>query len=146
MDETPRRRTTRFVGVALNEVRAAGTDLYELTTTTDVPVRLHDMTFTRLVHDPAARTLVMGFLYDDPQWAPPRAKATPVVVYSFDGVDVVEQQDNPTAPGDPPDLLGQVSGFDYDERSGVIALSTYTTYWAFQASVLTITTRSARTG
>lgn len=57
---------TRFVGVTLDEVRAAGTGLYEVTTATGVPVRLHDMTLTRLTHDSAARTLVMEFLYDDP--------------------------------------------------------------------------------
>jgi hypothetical protein len=142
----PQRALTRFVGVAPDEVRAAGTGLYEVTTTAGVPVRLHDMSLTRLTHDAAARKLVMEFLYDDPQWTPPEAEATPVAMFSFDDVEVVEQQDDPAAAGTPPDVLGQVQGFDYDERSGVFALSAYTTYWVFRASVVTLTLQSASNG
>lgn len=138
MDEAP---ATRFVGVTLDEVRAAGTGLYEVTTTGGVPVRLHDMALTRLVHDPAARTLVMEFEYDDPQWTPPEAEATPVAVFSFVGVEVVEQEDDPAPPDTPPDALGQVSTFDYDERSGVFALSAFTTYWVFTADAASIALR-----
>ncbi len=139
----PQRAPTRFVGVTPDEVRAAGTGLYEVTTTAGVPVRLHDMLLTRLTHDAAARKLVMEFLYDDPQWTPPEAEVTPVALFSFDDVEVVEQQDDPAAPGTPPDVLGQVQGFDYDERSGVFALSAYTEYWVFVASVVTLTLQSA---
>jgi hypothetical protein len=137
------RPPTRFVGVTLDEVRAAGTGLYEVTTTGGVPVRLHDMSLTRLTHDAAARTLVLEFLYDDPQWTPPEAAVTPLAVFSFDDVEVVEQHDEPAAPDTPPDELGLVQGFDFDERSGVFALSAYTTYWAFIASVATLRLRSA---
>jgi hypothetical protein len=140
------RAPTRFVGVTPDEVRATGTGLYEVTTTAGVPVRLHDMSLTRLTHDPAVRKLVMEFLYDDPQWTPPEAEATPVAMFSFDDVEVVEQQDDPAPPGTPPDVLGQVQGFDYDERSGVFALSAYTTYWVFRARVLTLTLQSASEG
>ncbi len=104
------------------------------------------MSLTRLTHNAAARKLVMEFLYDDPQWTPPEAEATPVAVFSFDDVEVVEQQDDPAAPGTPPDALRQVQGFDYDERSGVFALSAYTTYWVFRASVVTLTTEGASNG
>jgi hypothetical protein len=83
----PQRAPTRFLGVTLDEVRAAGTGLYEVTTTTGVPVRLHDMSLTRLAHDEAARTLVIEFLHDDPQWTPPEAETTPLAVFSFDDVD-----------------------------------------------------------
>jgi hypothetical protein len=139
----PQRAPTRFVGVTLDEVRAAGTGLYEVTTTTGVPVRLHDMSLTRLAHDEAARTLVIEFLYDDPQWTPPEAETTPLAVLSFDDVEVVQQQGEPAAPETPPDELGSVQRFDFDERSGVFALSAYTTYWAFRASVATLRLRSA---
>jgi hypothetical protein len=142
----PQRVPTRFVGVTLDEVRAAGTGLYEVATTAGVPVRLHDMSLTRLTHDAAARKLVMEFLYDDPQWTPPEAEATPVAMFSFDDVEVVEQQDEPAESGTPPDVLGWVRGFDYDERSGVFALSAYTTYWVFRASVVTLTLQSASNG
>jgi hypothetical protein len=139
----PQRAPTRFVGVTLDEVRAAGTGLYEVTTTAGVPVRLHDMSLTRLAHDEAARTLVIEFLYDDPQWTPHEAESTPLAVFSFDDVEVVEQQDEPAAPDTPPDELGLVQGFDFDQRNGVFALSAYTTYWAFRASVATLRLRSA---
>jgi hypothetical protein len=142
----PQLAPTRFVGVTPDEVRAAGTGLYEVTTTAGIPVRLHDMSLTRLTHDAAARKLVMEFLYDDPQWTPPEAEATPVAVFAFDDVEVLEQQDEPAAPGTPPDALGQVQSFDYDERSGIFALSAYTTYWVFRASVVTLTLRSASNG
>ena len=58
----------------------------------------------------------------------PTAGLTRVAVFSFDQVEVVEQQDDPAPPDTPPDWLGQVSGFDYDEQTGVFALSTYTAY------------------
>ncbi len=133
----PQRAPTRFVGVTPDDVRAAGTGLYEVTTTAGVPVRLHDMSLTRLTHDATARKLVMEFLYDDPQSTPAEAEA--VAVFSFDDVEVVEQQDEPAASGTPPKVLHEVQGFDYDERSGVFALSAYTTYWVFRASVVRLT-------
>ena len=108
------RAPTRFVGVTLDEVRAAGSGLYEVTTTEGVPVRLHDMSLTRLVHDEVKRTLVMEFLYDAQQWTPPEAAATPLAVYSFEDVVVLEQEDEPVEPDDPPEALGQVSFFNYD--------------------------------
>ena len=140
MDEV---RATHFVGVTLDEVRCARTGLYEVKTTGGVPVRLHDMSLERLKHDLVSRTLVMEFRYDDPQWTAPEAWATPVAVFSFDNVEIVEQHDDPASPDTPQDALGQVSAFDYHERSGVFALSAYTTYWAFRASTASITLRPA---
>ena len=108
--------TTRFVGVELDEVRAANTGLYEVTTTAGVPVRLHDMSLTRLAHDAAARTLVMEFLYDDPDWTPPEAEATPVAVFTFDDVEIVEQRDEPAEAAD--------SGGQRNTRSEVMIVGT----------------------
>lgn len=136
--------TTRFDGLSLAEVLAGGTPgLYEVTTDSGVPVRLHDMSLTRLAHDRDGRTLCMEFLYDDPQWTPEAARQTPLAVLAFDGVEVVEQQDEPAEPGTPEDALGQVQGFDYHRASGIFALSTFTTYWVFRASGLTLTLRAA---
>ncbi len=143
MDD-PQRAPTRFVGVTLDEVRAAGTGLYEVITTDGVPLRLHDMSLTRLTHDAAAGQLVMGFLYDDPLWTPPEAEATPVAVFSFDGVEVVEQEDEPAAPDAPPEVLGQVQVFDYHEPSAIFDLQAYTTRWVFRARVVTLSVHSAR--
>lgn len=139
----PQRVPTRFVGVALDEVRSGGTGLYEVYTTTGVPVRLHDMSLSRLTHDAAARTLIVEFVYDDPQWTPPTAEATPVAVFSFDDVEVLEQEDESAEPGTPPTALGQVQGFDYWESNGIFALQVYTTYWVFRASVVTLRLISA---
>ena len=133
---------TRFDGVPLDEVLAGGTGLYEVTTTSGVPVRLHDMSLTRLDHDPDRRTLLMEFLYDDPQWTPDAARQTPLAVFAFDGVEVVEQQDEPVEPGTPEHALGQVQGFDYHQASGVFALSAYTTYWVFRATRVALTLRA----
>ena len=133
---------TRFDGVSPDEVLAGGTGLYEVITTSGVPVRLHDMSLTRLDHDPDRRTLVMEFLYDDPQWMPEATRQTPLAVFAFDGVVVVEQQDQPAVPGTPEDALGQVQGFDYDQASGIFALSAYRTYWVFRAVSLNLTLRA----
>jgi len=134
--------TTRFEGVSLDEVLAGGTGLYEVTTSSGVPVRLHDMSLVGLSHDPDRRTLVMKFLYDDPQWTPDAARETPLAVFAFDGVEVVEQQDEPAGPGTPEDALGQVQSFDYHQESDVFALSAYTTYWEFRASRLALTVQA----
>lgn len=137
--------STRFEGVTPEEVRSTGTGLYEVRTTAGVPVNLHDMSLTRVSHDAAARTLVMEFLYDDPQWTPPEAAATPVAVCSLDDVEVLEHADEPAPPDTPQDVLGIVQAFDVDERSGVFALWAYTTSWVFRASKVTIGLRSAST-
>lgn len=133
---------TRFDGVSLDEVLSCGTGVYEVTTTSGVPVRLHDMSLTRLDHDPDRRTLLMEFLYDDPEWTPEAARETPLAAFAFDGVEVLEQQDDPAKPGTPLDALGQVQGFDYHQATGIFALSAFTTYWVFRASSLTLTSRA----
>lgn len=140
----PQRVPTRFVGVTLDEVRAAGSGLYEVTTTDGVRVRLHDMSLTRLVHDVAAGALVIEFLYDKPTWTPPEAESTPLAKFSFEDVVVLEQEDEPVEPDDPPEALGQVDFFHYNERSGVLTLSTWTTFWEFTASVVTLSMHSSR--
>jgi len=140
----PQPSLTRFVGVSLDEVRAAGSGLYEVTTTTGVPVRLHDMSLTRLVHDATARTLVIEFLYDDTTWTPPEAEATPLAVFWFEGVEVLQQQDEAAEPDTSPDVLGQVAWFNYEEPSGVFHLSTYTTDLVFSASVAAVMLQAAR--
>jgi hypothetical protein len=67
----------------------------------------------------------MEFLYDDPRWTPEAARQTPLEVFAFDGVEVVEQQDELAVPGTPEDALAQVQGFDYHHASGVIVLSAF---------------------
>ncbi len=134
---------TRFEGVSLAEVLAYNTGLYEVMTPSGVPVRLHDMSLTRLVHDPDRRTLLIEFLYDDPEWTPEAARLTPLAVFAFEDVEVLEQQDEPVDPGTPDAALGQVGGFDYHQESDIFALSALTTSWVFRASSVTLTLRAA---
>ncbi len=137
---------TQFKGVSLVGVRAGGTGLYELTTMSGVPVRPHDMSLVEILHVPARRELVMKFCYDDPEWTPEEARETPLAIFAFDGVEILERQDEPAEPGTKQDVLGQVRGFDYHEPTGIFALSAYTMYWVFTARSLTLTLQAADEG
>lgn len=47
--------------------------LYEFCTDSDVPVRLHDIAFQGLHHQPVPPRLTLRFAYDDPMWTPRKA-------------------------------------------------------------------------
>lgn len=115
------RGVTTFVGVSEDPrrgVQSAGTGLYEFWTDTDVPVRLHDMNFNGLDYryDPRP-TLVLRFRYDEAEWTPPEAVATPVVEMTFDDVRIRCWEEDAEALADAEAPLGQVSAFDSDEQS-----------------------------
>jgi hypothetical protein len=115
------RGVTTFVGVSEDPKRgvlSAGTGLYEFWTDSDVPVRLHDMNFEGLDYryDPRP-TLVLRFRYDEAQWTPPEAIATPVVEMTFDDVWVRCWEEDAETLADADAPLGLVSAFNYDERS-----------------------------
>lgn len=133
---------TSWTGVSLDEVLAGGSGLYEVTTTSGVPVRLHDMSLVALVHDEDRGSLVVELLYDDPDWLPEQARGTPRAVFAFDGVEVLLQEDKPTEPGTPGDVLGQVQSFDFDPTSGVFDLCAHTTWWVFRAAGVSLTMRA----
>lgn len=137
---------TRFEGVPLEEVLNGCTGLYEVLTVSGVPVRLHDMSLVALRHQPAQRTLVMEFLYDEPQWTPDAARDTPLAIFAFDGVEVLGRHDEPAEPDTPAWACGQVQTFDYDWASGVFALEAYTTSWTFTARRLTLSLRALEEG
>ncbi len=99
---------TRFQGVTLDAVRSSG-GLYEVTTTSGVPVRLHDMSFLDLTYAPTSPpSLVLRFAYDDPAWTPVEAARTPVAVFTFGGVLVLQHEDEPTTPDTPAEWLREV--------------------------------------
>ena len=131
----------RWDGVSLHEVLFAGSGLYDVMTTSGVPVRLHEMSLVDLRHDEDRRRLVVQFLYDDPAWTPEQARATPLAVFTFDDVEVLQQEDEPAEPGTPPDVLGEVHWFGYDPASGVFDLCACTTWWVFRASSVSLTMR-----
>ena len=93
--------------------------LYEFWTDTEVPVRLHDATFLgldyRLSPEPM---LTMLFVYDDPEWTPAEAAATPIIRFSFTGVTGVHVDEDPEAWSEPIVPPGEVAAFDYFEPDG----------------------------
>ncbi|WP_460433152.1 hypothetical protein [Angustibacter speluncae] len=57
----------------------------------------------------------MLFIYDDPEWTPPEAAATPVIRFSFIGVTDFHADEDPEAWSEPPVPPGQVALFNYVE-------------------------------
>ncbi|RJK92979.1 hypothetical protein [Vallicoccus soli] len=126
-------------GVSLEEVRAGGTGLYELTTTSGVPVRLHDMAFKCMTYEPTAPpSMVLRFLYDDPAWTPREAVATPVAEFRFFDVIVLSHADEAAAPDTPPVTLRHVACFECDDSNGTFALSTSTMHLLFTAAEIEV--------
>ena len=127
---------TTFVGVSEDpgrSVQSAGTGLYELWTDTDVPIRLHDMSFEGLDYRYDLRpTLVLRFRYDDAEWTPAEAVATPVAEMTFDDVRIRRWEEEAEALADVDAPWGLVSMFDYDERSD-FDLQTYSLRLTFSA-------------
>ncbi len=140
MDADRLRRPTLLEGVSLSEVLAAGTGLYEITTPSGVPVRAHDMSLMRLAHEAERRTLHVELLYDDPKWTPRAAEETPLAVFAFDDVEILDDQNEP---GTPQDDLRHVLTFDYHQSSDIFAVTTCTRYLVFRASRLVLTLRPA---
>lgn len=110
---------TTFLGVSddpTRDLRSAGTGLFEFWTDTDVPVKLHDMRFEGLDYriDPRPN-LVLRFRYDEEEWTPPDAIATPVVEMTFDDVRVRYWEADEEAWADLVAPQGQVTLFDYIE-------------------------------
>ena len=130
------RGVATFVGVSEDPQRGVhieGIGLYEFWTDTGVPVRLHDMNFEGLDYrnDPRP-TLVLRFRYDEPEWTPPEAIATPVVEMAFDDVRIRCWEDDTQALAGLDIPFGQVSTFDYDGRSE-FDLQTYSMGLTFSA-------------
>lgn len=136
--------TTTFRGLTREAVRTQETGLYEVLTTDGVPVRLHDMSFLGLTFEPSSPpSLVLRFGYDDPTWTPDVAMATPVAVFAFSDVVVLQHDDVPVEPGTPAGAVRQVCAFDHHEATATFTLSTFTTHVVFTASALTVSLESA---
>ncbi len=130
---------TRFTGVTREEGQSYG-GLYEVRTTDGVWVRLHDMSFMDMTFEPASPpSLRLRFVYDDPQYTPEGAVATPMAVFTFGNAVVLGQEDERPEPGTPADWLRQVEEFSYDETTACFGLYTFTTSLVFTASTCTLT-------
>lgn len=129
---------TEFVGVSKDNDRGITSPggLYEFQTEEGFPIYLHDTDFTRLTYEPAPpTTLAMEFVYD-PQWTPSELAKTPVVVFRFEDVRIVEWSEDQagrdllTTHADAPP--GQVSLFDWD-GTDLFTLDTFVARLVFHA-------------
>ncbi|MFI7135857.1 hypothetical protein ACIBQ1_60145 [Nonomuraea sp. NPDC050153] len=111
---------TEFAGVAKDKDRGITSKggLYEFWTDEGAHIYLHDTDFRRLTYEPGRPpTLELEFLYE-PQWAPPELSKTPVVVFRFEDVRLVEwhedQEGHDCVNANPDAPPGQVGQFDWD--------------------------------
>lgn len=123
-----------FVGV-LPDPR---TGFYEVASDTGVPVRLHDMTFLGGQLVTARARLVLAFRYDQPEWTPAAAVATPVAAFTFDGVRILHEEASEEVP---PSYRGEVHDFAVDPAAGSFQLETAGVVLWFTAERATLVMR-----
>ncbi|WP_440072314.1 hypothetical protein [Streptosporangium sp. OZ121] len=138
---------TEFAGVTKDKDRGITSKggLYEFRTEEGALVHLHDTDFRRLTYEPGRPpTLELEFVHD-PQWTPPELSETPVVVFRFEDVRLVEWhedqegQDRVNANPDAPP--GQVGQFDWD-GTDMFTLDTFTLRLVFHAPRAAVTVRA----
>jgi len=130
----------RFEGIAAADLDRRGFTPYEFETEDGVPVRLHDMSFLGFDHQAHPPTLTLRFVYDDPHWTPPEARATPVAVFRFDDVHVRQWEDE-QQPVD--ETRGQVTNLGFHGPSRLFSLETGATTLTFSAERLAVHLESA---
>ncbi|WP_406312476.1 hypothetical protein OHA77_28400 [Streptosporangium sp. NBC_01639] len=119
--------------------------LYEFRTEEGAHIYLHDTDFRRLTYDPGRPpTLELEFVYD-PQWTPPELSNTPVVVFRFEDVRLVEwhedQEGHDSVNAHPDAPLGQVELFDWDGTNR-FTLDTFILRLVFHAPRAAVTMRA----
>ncbi|MER6512853.1 hypothetical protein ABT158_39015 [Nonomuraea sp. NPDC001636] len=137
---------TEFAGVTKDKNRditsVGGGGLYEFWTEEGAHVYLHDTNFRRLTYKPGRPpTLELEFIYV-PKWTPPELSKTPVVVFRFEDVRLVEWIEDQeghdcvaTSPDAPP---GQVGQFDWD-GTDMFTLDTFILRLIFHAPRAAVT-------
>ena len=135
---------TVLVGISTDprhDVESGGTGLYEFWTTGGMPVYLHDTTLISMELRPRDRKFVVRFEYSAPQWTPPAASQTPIVVMEFGEVTLLEWiQESGGGQDTPADINGQVSDFAHVSPN-LFQLTTYQSDISFTAASLTVTLR-----
>ncbi|MDX3103582.1 hypothetical protein [Nonomuraea angiospora] len=130
---------TEFAGVTKDKDRGVTSNggLYEFWTGDSAHIYLHDTDFRRLTYQPGRPpALELEFVYD-PQWTPPELSKTPVVVFRFEDVRLVEWREDQeghdcvTSHSDAPP--GQVELFDWN-GADLFTLYTFTLCLTFRAS------------
>lgn len=138
---------TEFVGVTKDKERGvtSGRGLYEFWTEDLAHIYLHDIDFKGLTYQPG-RPPVLELVFDHgTEWAPPELSKTPVVVFRFEDVRLIEWHEDQeghdcvaAAPEAPP---GQVDLFDWDGGDS-FSLHTFTLRLDFRASRAEVTVRA----
>ncbi|MEV1170672.1 hypothetical protein [Nonomuraea sp. NPDC049784] len=138
---------TEFVGVTKDKDRGVTSNggLYEFRTEDSAHVYLHDTDFRHLTYQPGRPpVLELEFVYD-PQWTPLELSKTPVVVFRFEDVRLVEwredQEGHDCVTAHPDAPSGQVELFDWD-GADLFTLHTFTLYLAFHALRAEVTVRA----
>ena len=111
---------------------------YEFETSDGVPVRLHDMAYEGFEFRVLPPTLVLRFRYDDPEWTPPTATATPVAVFTFTGVQVWQWEDEHDMFETPEAYRSQVRDLGWYAPTNTFSLETITTTLLFAADQLAV--------
>jgi hypothetical protein len=141
-DVQPGRPKTEIVGVTTDprhDVASGGTGLYEFWTAGGVPVYLHDTTLVSIELRPPERRLIVRFDYGSPQWTPPEAAQTPIIVMQFDEVTISEwTQDSEADDETPVEVNGQVEDFAHF-NGNAFRLTTYQSEVQFSAGRLAVT-------
>lgn len=138
---------TEFAGVTKDDHRGIGSKggPYEFRTEEGAHVYLHDTDFRRLTYAPGRpSTLELEFVYD-PVWTPPELSKTPVVVFRFEDVRLVEwhedQEGHDCVAAHPEAPPGQVELFDWD-GTDLFTLRTFTLRLVFHAPRAAVTVRA----
>jgi hypothetical protein len=138
---------TEFAGVTKGKDRGITSKggLYEFWTEEGAHVYLHDTDFRRLTYEPGrAPTLELEFVYH-PQWTPPELSKTPVVVFRFEDVRLVEwhedQEGHDCVAASPDAPPGQVGQFDWD-GTDLFTLDTFILRLVFYAPRAAVTVRA----
>ncbi|WP_433512479.1 hypothetical protein ACQP2T_53550 [Nonomuraea sp. CA-143628] len=138
---------TEFAGVAKDKDHGVTSDggLYEFWTENSAHIYLHDTGFRRLTYQSGRPpVLELEFVYH-PQWTAPELSNTPVVIFRFEDVRLVEwredQEGHNCVTADLNAPPGQVELFDWD-GADLFTLRTFTLHLAFQAPRAEVTVRA----
>ncbi|MEV4526516.1 hypothetical protein [Streptosporangium sp. NPDC049304] len=138
---------TEFAGVTKDKDRGVTSKggLYEFWTEEGAHVYLHNTDFRRLTYEPGRPpTLALEFVHD-PQWTPPELSKTPVVVFRFEDVRLIEwheeQEGHDCVAASTEAPPGQVGQFDWD-GTDIFTLDTFILHLVFHAPRAAVTVRT----
>lgn len=134
----PERAGTSFAGIAVSSLERRDFTPYDFQTDEGVWVRLHDMQFMGFDYQVRTAALTLRFVYDNPEWTPPEARATPVAVFRFSDVVMHAWEDDEDLLGTPVEVRGQVRDLDYWPSTNEFSLDTVNTRLRFSARSLDV--------